>query len=185
MSAITTNTTKNLILDAGVVYVNYGEVDERILGATEGGNTFTVEREYRDIPVDGAKGKIKGLKRIITENAILTVNLKEISKENLLIALPGAIASDYPDTATKTHDSIVSNGDISDSDYLTNVALVATVSGSSDPVVLIIKNALNDGNLELNLTDKEEGIITLQLSAHYDPANLDIVPYEIRYPVVA
>jgi hypothetical protein len=184
---IRTETVKNLILDAGVVYVNYGLADERILGATQGGNTFVVEREIKEIEVDGAKGKVKGLRRIITENAMLTTNLREMSASNIKLALAGSTSTDVmaADGVTKTHDSIKSSGDISDADYLDNVALVAKVSGSNENVIIIVENALSDGGLTLNLEDKEENTTEVQFSAHYDPANLADVPYEVRYPVVA
>ena len=42
---VTTETVKRLFVDAGAVYVNYDEPDERLLGATRGGNTFTIEQE--------------------------------------------------------------------------------------------------------------------------------------------
>lgn len=182
MSA-TSETVKNLILDAGIVYKNYGGAGEAVLGATMGGNSFSVEREIREIEVDGVLGKVKGLRRIITENAMLTVNLKEMSTANLKLALPGSTSTNYP-SATPTHDSIVSVGKIADSDYLTNIALVATVSGSTTPVVILLSNALADGGFEIALEDKNEAVIEIQFSAHYDPATLTTVPYEIRYPKI-
>lgn len=182
MSAITTETSKNLLFDAGVVYLNYGLQGERILGATEGGNTFTVEREIREIPVDGARGKVKGLRRIVSENCKLVVNLKELSVENIKLALSGSTSTDYPSTIDKTHDEVRSTGKISDSDYTNNIALVATLSGSSAPVVCIIENALSDGNFEIGATDKEEAVVTVEFSAHYDPEDLTKVPWAIRYP---
>jgi hypothetical protein len=184
---IRTETVKNLILDAGVVYADYGKATERILGATQGGNTFVVEREIKEIEVDGAKGKVKDLRRIITENAMLTTNLREMSAANFKLALAGSTSTDVmaADGVTKTHDSIKSSGDISSSDYLDNVAIVAKVSGSNENVIIILDNALADGDFNLALEDKEESTLEVQLSAHYDPADLAKVPYEIRYPVVA
>jgi hypothetical protein len=184
---IRTETAKNLILDAGVVYINYGKAGERILGATQGGNTFVVEREIKEIEMDGAKGKIKGLRRIITENAMLTVNMREMSTANIKFALAGSTSTDVlaADGVTKTHDSIKSSGDVSDSDYLDNVAIVAKVSGSGENIIVILENVLADGEFNLTFEDKEESTTEVQLSAHYDPANLENVPYEIRYPVVA
>lgn len=53
---ITTKTVQNMLLDSGAVYINYGETTgERIIGATSGGNSFVVEREIKEIEVDGAK----------------------------------------------------------------------------------------------------------------------------------
>ncbi|MBH8601187.1 hypothetical protein [Thermoactinomyces sp. CICC 23799] len=183
---ITADTVKNMLLDAGAVYVNYGEVDERLIGATSGGNSFTVEREIKEIEIDGARGKVKGARRIITENASLTINLLEMSVENFKMALTAADVSDVMDEggSTKIADKIQPRGQILDSDYLKNVALVTTVSGTDQPCVIILYNVLADDEIELELEDKEEGKPEIVLSAHYDPANLSQVPYEIRYPVV-
>jgi len=184
---ITAETVKNMILDAGAVYVNYGETDERLIGATSGGNTFTVEREIKEIEIDGARGKVKGARRIISENASLTINLLEMSAENFKLALTAADLSDVMDEAgtTKIADKIKPRGKILDTDYLTNIALVTTVSGTDQPCVIILKNALADDEIELELEDTEEGTPEITISAHYDPANLSEVPYEIHYPVVA
>jgi hypothetical protein len=184
---ITSKTAKNLILDAGVVYINYGKADERILGATQGGSSFVVEREIKEIEVDGAKGKIKGLRRLITENATLTVNMREMSTANIKLALAGSSSTNVlgSDGLTKTHDSIKSNGELTDADFLANVAVVAKVSGSKEKVIVILENALADGEFNLSFEDKEEATTEVQFSAHYDPADLSKVPYEIRYPVVA
>lgn len=156
------------------------------MGATSGGNSFTVEREIKVIEVDGAKGKVKGLRRITEHNASLTVNLIEMSAENLKLALTAADLSDVMDQSgtVKIADKVAPRDKILDSDYIKNIALVATVSGTNEPCVIILYNALADDEIELELEDKEEGVLEVVFSAHYDPANLDQVPYEIRYPVV-
>jgi hypothetical protein len=185
--SVTSKTIKNLILDAGVVYVDYGLATERILGATSGGNQFVVEREIREIEVDGVKGKVKGLRRIITENAMMTVNLKEMGTENIKLALSGSTSSSVlgSDGLTKTHDEIRSSGKVADADYKDNIAIVAKISGTDKPIVCIIENALSDGNFEIGVEDKNEAVVPVQFSAHYDPADINKVPYAIRYPVVA
>lgn len=182
MSGITTETVSNLLLDAGTIYVDYGLATERILGATDGGNTYLNEREIREISVDGAKGKVKGLRRIITDNAMLTVNLKEMSAENIKLALAG---SAIDSTTDPLYSEIRSTGTIADADYKDNVAFVGTVSGSENPVVIILENVLSDGNFEIGTTDKEEGVVAVQFSSHYDPADMDTVPHAVRYPVMA
>lgn len=183
-NGITSNTVKNIILDAGAVYLNYGvQGKERLIGATEGGCKFKLKREIKEITVDGAKGKVKGLRRITREEANLTVNLKEQSKVNFLLALPGTVAADSPAEAA-THDSITSTGNIVDTDYCDNVALVAKVSGSEQPCIIIIKNGLADGDLEIATKDKDDVTIAVDFSAHFDPADLKKVPYEIRYPKI-
>jgi hypothetical protein len=185
---IRNETVENMLFDAGAVYVNYGEaVGERLIGATSGGNTFTVERDVKMIEADGVPGKTKGLRRIIEHNAILTINLLEMSKENFKMMLTAADITDLMSAdavPVKIGDVIKPRKQILDTDYLKNVALVTQVSGTTQPCVIILYNVLADDEIELELEDKEEGKPEIALSAHWDPANLAQVPYEIRYPVV-
>ena len=94
---LTVEQIKNIIIDTGVVYVNYGEIGERILAPVRGGNQFLVERTIRDIEFDGRRGKTKGMRRIIEENAKLVVGLMDFSMDNLALALAGATYGNYPE----------------------------------------------------------------------------------------
>lgn len=181
---ITTETVKRFFVDAGAVYVNYGLGNERLLGATRDGNEFVVEQEVREIPVDGAKGPLKGARRIVNVYARITANLIEMTAENFLLALPGADATAYPDDVSKTHDSIRRIRNIQLTDYVDNIALVGTISGSDQPIICIVENALADGNLQLSTADNDEAALTIQFTAHFDPADLDTEPWEVRYPTI-
>jgi len=184
---VTKETVKRFLVDAGAVFVNYGETDERKLGATRGGNSFTVEQEVREMEIDGVKGKVKGARRVISVSAAIVANLIEMTAENFKLALAGLDSTDYPDTAAKTHDSLRRNREIADSDYLKNIALVGNISGTDTPIILMIYNALADGNLELSTEDKNEAGLEVTFSAHFDPADLEVgddtEPYEIRFPI--
>src|SRR5690554_6860688 len=92
---ITTETVKRLFLDAGAVYLNYGETEERLLGATNDGNTFTIEQDVREIEVDGARGPVKGLRRIVEVRAQIVANLLELTAENLKTALAGSRSEEH------------------------------------------------------------------------------------------
>lgn len=181
---VTTETVKRLFLDAGAVYLNYGETEERLLGATNDGNTFTIEQDVREIEVDGARGPVKGLRRIIEVRAQIVANLLELTAENLKTALAGSTMEDYPDGEEKTHDKISRKLTIADTDYIGNVALVGEISGSQEPVICIIKNALVDGNFNIDTADKEEAGLEVTFTGHFDPADMDDEPWEIRFPVI-
>lgn len=176
---VTTETSKRMILDAGAVYVNYGEVDERLLGATREGSTFVVEQDIREIEIDGLRGPTKGFRRVIEEHVRLTVNLLEMTIENLELALVGSSS-----TSDGTHDVLTRSLLMSDISYVTNIAIVADYSdGSGNPVIIIVKNPLMDGELNLSMTDREESATELQFTGHFDPAvSLDESPFEIRLP---
>jgi len=179
---ITTETAKRMILDAGAVFINYGETDERLLGATREGSTFVVEQDVREIEVDGLRGPTKGFRRVIEEHVRLTVNLLEMTPENVELALIGSST-----TTDGTHDVIKRNLQMSEISYITNIAIVADYSdGSGQPVIIVINNALMDGEFTLDFTDREESTTELQFTAHFDPeGNLDESPFEIRFPTQA
>lgn len=181
---VTTETSKRMILDAGAVFINYGEVDERLLGATREGSTFVVEQDIREIEVDGLRGPTKGFRRVIEEHVRLTVNLIEMTVENLELALVGSSSATNVEA---THDVLTRSLEMSDISYVTNIAIVADYSdGSGNPVIIIVKNPLMDGELNLSMTDREESSTELQFTGHFDPAvSLDESPFEIRVPVQA
>jgi len=89
-SGLNADTPGRIFVDAGAVYLNYGLPDERLLGATRGGNEFNLNREIRDIEVDGVRGSVKGLRRRTVCRPQITCNLIELSLDNLLKAIAGA-----------------------------------------------------------------------------------------------
>jgi len=93
-SGVTSDTPGRIVIDAGAVYLDYGLTTQRLLGATRGGNEFTPGRVSRMMEVDGPKGGVKGLKRIIEVNPQITANLIELSVANLIAAIAGANQSD-------------------------------------------------------------------------------------------
>ena len=178
ISGITANTTKRYIVDEGAVYIDYGEVGEALLGATRGGNRFELEQEIREMPVAGAKGPVKGGMRVIRSAPKIVANMLEISSEVLKRAAPGADVS-----ALANHDSLVRDREIALGDYLTNVALVGRVSGSTYPVIFIISNPLGgSGGLTLNLVTDDEAVAELTFMGSYDSTDLDTEPWEMRWP---
>ena len=89
-TGLNANTPDRIFVDAGAVYINYGLSDERLLGATRGGNEFNLNRVLRDVEVDGVKGSTKGLRRVTEVRPQITCNLIELSLDNFLKAIAGA-----------------------------------------------------------------------------------------------
>jgi hypothetical protein len=182
---VTENTVKKIMIDAGALYFNYGESTEQLVGATRGGCTFAVETEYREMPMDGAKGPVKGGRRITRVVARITANVLEWNAELLAKALPGATIQDYGTTLSPEWERVTRALTLTDANYMVNVAIVGQVSGSSDPVVCGIKNAIADGNLEIATIDNDESAPTVQFTGHFTPADLNSEPWWIDYPVVS
>lgn len=183
---ITANTYKYFAIDQGAVYVNYGEAGQALLGATRGGNTFTVEQDMRNMEVDGAKGEVKGGKRITAVRPIIVANFVEIDKTILNYAFPGSTVADYPSTPAKTHDGITRDIAIATTDYLTNIAIVGECSGTSTGYIeCVISNVLSEGNFEMSWAPNDESVIAVTFKGHFDPSDLETEPWTIRFPVIS
>ncbi len=187
-SGLTTDSVKRFVIDAGAVYVNLFEVDERLLGATRGGSTFTIEQEVKLVEIDSVRGATKGARRVVESNARLTTNLLEVTTSNLLLAIAGSSATNYTDTTetpaptAPTHDKIQRVRNLTDIDYIKNIAIVGKVQGSTRNIICMIYNALSDEGFEMAFEDREESVIELTFTAHYDPATVDTEPYAIFMP---
>jgi len=184
---VTSTTFQKIIIDSGAVYKNFVSPSSlgTLLGATRGGNEFVIEQEIREMEVDGAKGMVKEGRRITRSTAVITANFLTVDPALLDIALPGSIAGTFPLTTTPvaaTHDTVKRTLDIALSDYLTNVAIVGQMNTNLQPVVVIVKNVLGDGNFTYSFTDNDETVLTVQFTAHFDPASMDAEPWEVFNP---
>lgn len=176
---VNANTPSRMIFDAGAVYRNYGETDEQLIGATRGGCTFTVERDDREIEVDGVPGPVMGLRRTIRLTARIEVTFVELSLQTWVDLTRGTVTSDG------THKTITPDSSIVTGDFYTNIALVGRVGNETDPCVLKLLNALTAGEWDVSTNDDDEGELSVTFEAHFDPADIDTVPFEILWPVAA
>lgn len=195
-TGVTANTSKHLQLDAGAFFKNFDPATDtyasaastKLIGATAGGGSFAAVPTIRRIEVDGLKGATKGYEALDEWQVTLTANVKEITVDSLKLAL--ATASH---TSVKSPSSVTSNNyekieaanDIADANYLTNITWVGRLSGSSLPVIIVVKNALCTNGLTLTTADKSEGVISLTITGHYAVSDLDTPPFEIYYPIIA
>jgi len=186
--AITADTPKQIVFDAGVVYRNFVSPSEpgELIGATRGGSEFNLTLEQREIEADGVPGPLKGFKRIVRVEATLTVNMLALSLDNLKAAIAGGVSAaggtDFPDH------SVITGKQITDASYFDNLALVAR-TGSGKPAIFVIENALADGNLSISLSDQDEANPSVTFVAHFDPADLETnadpfeaLPFKIYWP---
>jgi len=177
---ITEDTYKRFVVDSGQVRMGFVSVAEpgSLLGATRGGATFTIETEYKDMPVDGAKGPVQGGRRITKVNVKMAVTLVEWSTDMIKIAMSGSSESLSVD-----HDEITRSLQLTDSNYLSNVALIGEVSDpDSGPAIFILKRALCTGNFEAAMSDSEEAVLKLEFEGHFSSTDLDTEPWSIMWP---
>src|SRR5690554_5408512 len=87
---LTQEQIENIQIDYGIVFMNYGETDEKQLGPTRGGGEFVATATIRDIEFDGSKGKTKGMQVVDDITAQLNVTQLNTSMDTLKMALPFA-----------------------------------------------------------------------------------------------
>lgn len=187
-SGFTENTAENLLLDAGAFFKDFdAEKDTfetavtagKLLGATKGGGEFSAVPVIRQIEVDGVKGKAKGLEILDYWDVYIKANVLEVTKDTLKAAL---CAADVEETTSTKYMLIKGRNAIKAEDYIDNITWVGTLSGSDEPVIIKVKNALNTDGLKITTQDKNEGVVATTFYGHYDAANLDEPPFEIYYP---
>ncbi|MDV2883836.1 MULTISPECIES: hypothetical protein [Alkalihalophilus] len=180
-------TPTRYLIDAGAIYTNLtfdeetGVADGELMGATSGGNEFTVVQETRDAEVDGVKGRTKGGTLITSENAELLVNLKELTAQNIQRAIAGGTMDS---NSAEGYDIISSKGRIDLDDYIDNVAFVGRLTGSQKPVIIVLDNAISLEGLKITTADEAEAVVPIRFGAHYDADNTDLgsAPYRIYWP---
>ncbi|MGM8212637.1 hypothetical protein ACLIBH_07565 [Virgibacillus sp. W0430] len=186
---VTKDTAERLLLDAGAIYKNLtfddmsGEFTGEALGATSGGNEFVVEIEQRQPEIDGVKSRIKGMSFVNSHEAQLTVNLKELTAQNIKTAIGPA---DVDETDTN-FDIVTGRTTIKDADYLQNIAYVGRLTGSNKPVVIMLDNALSAEGFTLSSEDNNEATIPITFNAYasFEDAQAGVTPYKIYWPKAA
>ena len=189
----TSSTSKNYVIDAatvytGLTYTELGGFTGTLHGATSGGVTVTIEQTYRDIDVDGTSHmKVKGNKVLEAATATVTANVKEITAETIRKSLNGNLESANAIDAPTGYKVITTKRYIEDADYLNNIAVVGRLSGTAEPVIFILDNALCTSGLELGTEDNNEAVIEQTYEAHASVEQLqaDEFPWRILYPTVA
>lgn len=188
-TGLTSTTRKNIQLDAGALYKNFvpgtdtpQSATAKLIGATEGGSQISFASEIRQIPADGVKGPTKGYEVLESVTATLSTKIKEVTAESVKLALAAAAVST---TALTGYSKITMNDEIVDADYITNITWIGKISGSNNPAMIVLKNALCLNGFNFAVADKSEGVVPVTMTAHYDVSNLEDVPVEIYIPDVA
>lgn len=187
-SGYTEETGKRLLLDAGAYFKNFdvdtdtyesAVADGKLIGATRGGGEFNATPEIRQIPCDGVKGAAKGNSVIDSWLVTIKANVLEVSKETIAA---GLCASVIDETDNSKYYVIAAKNEIEDADYIGNITWIGNLSGSSEPVIIQVLNALNQEGLKLTTQDKNEAVITMTFTGYYDSQDLSIPPFRIYYP---
>lgn len=163
---LTKEMVENIQIDHGIIYENYGEENQKLIGPTRGGGNFKVERTYRNIEYDGMKGDTQGLTTVDDENATLTVKTLNASLDTFAEKLPGAKIT--KDSSSQKITKIESGdlGIIPDDAYIKNVTIFAQlISGEFRKIT--IYRVLDKNGLDFSAVQKAEGEIEMAYRAHH------------------
>lgn len=186
----TSTTSKNYVVDAATIWTNFtydevGGMSGTPLGATSGGVSVTIEQTYRDVEVDGTRHmKVKGNKRLESATATATANMKEITAELIRRSINGTLAAAGASVAPAGYKVITTKRNVEDADYIENMAVVGILSGTTEPVVIVLDNALCTSGLELATEDNAEAVIEQTYEAHATVTQLQVdeFPWRILFP---
>ena len=156
-----------IAFDYGLLFKNGELTDQEQLGITKGGGEFSLKANFRDIPADGLKGKTKGMRMIDGIDAAIKCDIMNASMSVLAMAMPYAKTTVVSDEITEITIDKDCLGIVSDEGYFDNLMLVAkTLEGKY--VKIKINEVMNDSEFTFSAKPKEEGVISLELSAHWD-----------------
>jgi hypothetical protein len=198
-SAITQVTNRRLVLDNGVAYMNIdvAALESNVpdpwtaaisapgainLGAMRGGSSFDLKRTLRRIPINGKIGAIKRQIRRQESEPTITLNLLELTVNQLERILAGS-------TRTLTGGGKFSKfigSVIDDAAYVQNVAIATTLTGSAGlPFVLVVLNPIVVEAPELRFTDNDEMVTAVSfLGTSLESAPLT-ESWAVYYPQLA
>lgn len=146
-----------------------------LIGATRGGGTFVCTPNTRSIEADGKREEWKGSSVNDGWTIKLTTTLLEINADNLKRSFGTADV-----TNTEKKHTIKIRTDIKDADYIDSLVWVGDTSKGY--VLIAIKNALNTAGATLTWTDKGEGTIPVEFTAHQDGLETDgYAPCEVIF----
>lgn len=159
---LTQGQTEKIQIDEGIVVLNLGEEDEKILGPTRGGAEFTATPSIRDIEYDGRVGKTMGLQVKDGEDVTLKIVTLDCSQETLALAIPNC--------SIDSNTNKIEQGDfgvIKKTNYIPKISIVTqTLDGKFK--VLHLKNAMHEGAFGFKAVQKSENEHNLEMIGHYD-----------------
>jgi hypothetical protein len=190
-SGVSDKTPKNLLLGTGCFFVGfdvntdtYESAKAKLLGATSGGGKFVFKPTFRQPKVDGLKSPMKGMKFLESWEVTMGAGMLELKEEVLKNAL--AVCKCTTTTInTKNYTKIEGSNVLEDSMYLDNLTWIGTLSGSDEPVIIQVFNALNEDGISLEPKDSDDIVCELNFVGHSTTATLDKPPFAIYYPTIA
>lgn len=185
---ITKDTASNILFGAGIwckdlAYDKSGSKwGGTIMGATSGGGKLTIKGEIKDIELDGATVKVKGLAVKNGGTATAEVNFAEINSDIIKTMLIGEKINTGDDIVAG-FDLIQDKATIDAGDYIENFGFVGTTANDKKEIIVIFDNALCVSGLGIEAKGKENAVLSGTFESYADDdADLNKIPVRIYYP---
>lgn len=185
-SGITEKTPKNILLGAGTIHKGLvctsgtWNFEQSLAGATSGGTKLSIKPELKDIEVDGALVKVKGLTVKTGETAQIDTNMVELTKEWIKMSIIGQDGT----STYEGYDVIESKRHIEAGDYIENFGYVGHKTDGT-PIIVIFDYALCTSGFEAEGKNKENSVFAATFECYAElSSEADILPYHIYVPKV-
>ena len=190
----TQDTPKRFQLNAGALLENLtwvpgaesaaGKWSGDLIGATSGGSSISLVNTFRQAEIDGVFTAVVGGDSIESSEGKFEVNMIEWTANNLKRALLADVKTSDGTQYPTGYEVITTRREVKSTDYIENLAYVGTITGSNNPIIIIMHHAFPTGGLEFEPKDKQEGIYKLvfEARASADNANDTSLPVTILFP---
>ena len=186
MNGVSTKTPEQIPLGAGTIHKNLKYTEgsgwntaSTCVGATSGGNKWSVVPKLYYPPIDGVSVKLKETATQIGEEAKMEINMIEVTKELILASTLGKTAT----SEDADFDAIESAGVVQPDHFWENIAFVGvTLKGKK--IIIIMENPLCSSGMENEGKNEESGVnkYTFECHASIEDVNLNKLPWKIYYP---
>ena len=148
--------------------------EDKCLGMTRGGGSFTTTRAMRQIEADGLRYRYVGDTLTDSIDATLNFTFVEVAAKNIGMGLTAV-----NETTTGQVTKITPRTRIEAGDYIQNLVL-ATDLNNGGVLVIHFKNAINTADFTVSYTDKGEATYPLEFHPYQDNLeDFDTAPYDI------
>lgn len=179
---ISATTPGSIMLGAGTYHKNLkfetGKWTGECIGATSGGGKVSIAGELKDIELDGALVKVKGLTVKQGGTASIEINFVELSTDMMKTVGLFEIGDSDAEGFTMLKDK----ANITEGDYLENFGFVG-MTNDGRQIVVIFDYAICTSGFEMEGKNKENSVFkaTLEAAAAIE-GDLDSLPVRIYYP---
>jgi hypothetical protein len=190
-SGYSSTTPDYYLLHSASIWLNviYNEVTgkfvaDKCIGATVGGVKLIVENIIRQIEVDGVLVPAVGQDILDDTRARAEATVKEFSADVLALAINGTKRNAIASEAPAGYQVVEPKNKIETTDYVSNIAIVGQLSGSNEPVIAILYNAISTGGLNIETKDKGEAGVPIVLDARVPAEDVENVggAYKLFFP---